>query len=181
MKYILIFFLLFSSLYAKDCYKDKVLDQFICYYKYFNTSNLYAPKENETYYQTKNGSIYALSDEIEVHFSAIGLIFSVIEDFDLELIDKKNEKTFLFKIKDKDKLFSVIRRLNDLTSIQRVIPQRERKFTTAEVQRRMEIAEKEQKRAVVSEKQKEIRKAKERAALKNSGASFKGNFLKGNK
>ncbi len=179
MRYILIFSFIFTSLYAKDCYKDKSLDQFVCYYKYYDRANLYDPKDNETYYQTKNGSIYTLSDEIVVNFDAVGLIFSVMKDFDLELIDKKSENSFLFKIKDKDKLFSVIRRLNDLSYIQKVVPQRTRKFTHIEVQRRMEMAKKQQERAVESAKEKAAREAAERAAAKNANVQFKGNFLKG--
>lgn len=194
MKYFIIFSLLFGSLYAKECYKNKHLDKTVCYYKYFDRSKIYKAKSDERYYKTKNGSIYAISDEIEVKFKAIGAILTILDDYemdfdtsdnnemgdfrigfnqyDLEFLDKTRGDKFIFRVKKPDALFIILRKLNELESIQSAVPVIKRKFTKVEIQQRKRSAAKREAKASSSSG---VTKKKTAPAQGFQG----GNFLKG--
>lgn len=187
MKYFILFSLLFSSLYAKDCYTNKQLRKTICYYKYHDRKNIYNPKSDERYYQIENGSIYAISDKIEVKFKAVGAIISVLDDYevdldttdnddmgdfrigfnqyDLEFWDKKRNDRFIFRVKKPDAMFIILRKLNALTLVQSAKPLKERKFTVYEINKRSQLAKE--------------RRAKASSSGSGSGSGAKGGASKG--
>ena len=132
-----IFFIIlfgFSSLYANYCFKDKSSNEIICYEKYFDRDNIYKAKSDENYYTSKNGSIYAISDKIEIKFNTIGAIISLEKDFEIDFYDKLKNDTYIFKVRNPYELFSILSNLNELDAIQKAVPAKERKFTQREIQ-----------------------------------------------
>lgn len=157
MKLFLILTLLSSVVFAKSCYKDKSKNEIVCYYKYFDRTSIYKPKDEETYYIMPNKNIYALSDKIEVKFNAISAILSVIKDFEMDFIDKLKNDTYIFKVRNKSELFSILTNLNDLSAIQKAIPSKERKYTKTEIRIRVQRAKERQKSAYEKSKNKDKR------------------------
>ena len=119
MKNFLILILLSSFLFSKECYFNKVNE--ICYYKYFKKSNIHQFKANEEYYFTDNGRIYTFDKIIAVKFNSIGAIFTILNDYELEFVDKIGKEVYLFKVEDRRDLFSIISNLNRLKTIMKNI------------------------------------------------------------
>ena len=193
MKYFILFSILLSSLWARECYNNKQFGETICFYSYYDRDNIYNPKSDEKYYQTKNGRIYAISDEIEVKLNAAGAILTILDDYeidfdfseprdmgdfrigfnqyDLEFLDKKKGDRYIFRVKKPDAIFIILRKLNALTSVQSAKPVLKRKFTNTEIQRR---------RAAAKERRDKATKRVESTQKKSTSQGFQGgNFLKG--
>jgi len=133
--------LMFSSfLFSKECYYNKVNN--ICYYKYFKKSNIHESKADELYYINAKGSIYTFDKIIEVKFNSIGAIFIILNDLELEFVDKIKKETYLFKVQDRQDLFSTISKLNRLKTVMKAQPHRTRKYTKSYI-----IAQREAKKA----------------------------------
>ena len=188
MKIFIMVFILCSFLSAKECYFNKVNN--ICYYKYFKKSNIDKAKANEEYYSNKKGQIYTFDKIIEVKFNSIGAVFVVLNDFELEFVDKIKKEVYLFKVEDRRDLFPTISKLNRLKTIMKAQPHSVRKYTKAHVQRLLE-----QKRArfeAVMEKAQDRLESKSRPNTKEKrnvgfnlpdgeeGTKEKKSFLKGN-
>lgn len=189
MKIFAIIVLLTTFLFSKECYFNKV--NTVCYYKYFKKSNIYAAKADEKYYVTANGNIYTFDKTIEVKFNSIGAVFALVNDFELEFVDKIKNETYLFKVAQRSDLFATISKLNHLDTIMKAQPYQKQKFTKEYVQRKLE-----EKKARYEEAMKKARNrldtknhAPETINKKNIGFNFseeneddgeKKSFLKGN-
>jgi hypothetical protein len=194
MKYFILFSLLFSSLYASECYTNKYLDKTFCFDKYYDRKNIYSPKNDEKYYKTKNGTIYAISNKIKVKFNSSGAILTVLDDYevdfntndndnigdfrigfnqyDLEFLDKIRGDTYIFRVKKPDALFIIVRKLNELSSVKSAEPILKRKFTKTEIQQRKATSKQNQKTSAGKSG------SGQRKTISQQG--FKGgNFLKG--
>lgn len=156
MKIIIILTILFSglssSLFAKQCYTNKYNK--ICYYKYFDRNSIYKAKDYETYYLSKKNNIFAFTDKIEVKFKAFGAILSVLDNFEIEFIDKIKE-VYIFKVKYPNELFSIVSRLNKLDTVSKAIPSITRKYTKSEISLQVEAKKERLKRALEKHKAKE--------------------------
>lgn len=169
MKNVLILlFVLVTFSFGKECYFSKV-DK-VCYYKYFDRAKIYKAKADENYYVNKKGSIYSFDNVIEVKFNSIGGIFTILNDYELEFVDKINKSTYLFKVEDRRDLFPTLSKLNKLDTIMKAQPHRTRKFTNAYIERKKE-ARKARMEAV-------IKQAKERAEKSKNGKLGNENVLK---
>lgn len=175
----LVFVLLFSFVYSKNCFRDKSIKKFVCYEKYFNKKNIHKAKFGETYYTADNGNIYSFSDKIEVQFYAVGAILSILDDFEIDFHDKTKGETYIFKVRNPNELFSITTNLNRLTAVKKALPLRKRKYTKSEVRRRVALAKARQEKAL--QKAKAIKEAKAEAAdakkKRGMGKGIKGNFL----
>jgi hypothetical protein len=132
MKLIIGLFLLIqipSFAKIKECFKDKQSDQMICYKRYFDRYKIHKTKDDERYFTASNGKLYAIKDTIEVKFNSVGAILTILDDFEIDFIDKTKGEKYIFKVRNKDQLFSMLRRLNSLSSVQKALPQREQKYT----------------------------------------------------
>jgi len=130
MKLFLILVLLLSNLaLAKKCFKDKQSDQFICYKRYFDRAKIHKAKDSEKYYTSKNGKIYALGDKIEVKFNSVGAILSILDDYEIDFVDKTKGEKYIFQVRNKNELFVMLRKLNSLNAVQKALPQRTQKYT----------------------------------------------------
>lgn len=186
MRILFILFLLFTFSFSKECYFNKVRN--VCFYKYFDRDSIYKVKANEEYYVTQKGSIYTFDNIIEVRFNSIGAIFTIINDLELEFVDKKNNKLYLFKVNDRRDLFPTISKLNRLDTIMIAEPYKKRKFTNTYVQRK--IAAKKARLKAVMEKTEKSKKTESSQTTTNQNIGFglgeeeepkeKKSFLKGN-
>lgn len=181
MKFIVLVVLFSQLIFAKSCYKDKSKDEIVCFYKYFDRKSIYKPKDEETYYLTPNGSIYAISDKIEMKFNAVGAIISILDDFEIDFYDKLKNETYIFQVRNKHELFSILTNLNNLSAVQKAIPSKKRKYTKTEIQKRIEKRKERQKRAMergtTSGGKKQVGFDQN---FENSDSSVKGkNFLSG--
>ncbi len=136
MKILLIFLIFFSSSYAKQCYKDKYKQ--VCYWKYFDRKSIHKAKSNETYYLSKNKSIYAFNDKVEIKFRAVGTILNILDDFEIDFFDKIQE-TYIFKVRHPDELFSIVSRLNELSTIKKAVPGKIRKYLKSDMASKAKI------------------------------------------
>jgi len=125
-----------SFMFGKECYFNKV--NTICYYKYFKKSNIDKAKANEEYYVDKKGKIYAFDKIIEVRFNSIGAVFTLLNDFQLEFVDKIKKDVYLFKVADRRELFPTISKINRLKTVMKAQPHKTRKYTKAYVQKKLE-------------------------------------------
>jgi hypothetical protein len=186
MKSIVAFVLIFSFAFSKECYFNKVNE--ICYYKYFDKSNIYKSKYDENYYENGNGSIYAFDKTIEVKFNSIGAIFIILNDFGLEFVDKIKNETYLFKVADRRALFPTISKLNKLKTIMKAQPHKIRKYTNSYIQRKID-AKRARFEAVMEKADKSLKNKNNTFRSKNKHIGFsipeaetneKKSFLKGN-
>jgi len=179
MKSVLIVVLFVTALFSKECYFNKVNK--VCYYKYFDRANIYKAKAFENYYIDKNRRIYTFDKTIEVKFNSIGAIFTILNDFELEFVDKINKETYLFKVSDRRDLFPTISKLNRLETVMKAQPHKTRKYTNTYINRK-QAAKRERLEAVLEEAQERLDnkgKAKvEKKVIKNS--QIKGTFLNPN-
>lgn len=130
MKPLLIFFILLSNLlFAKECFKEKQSGQLICYERYFKKYKVHKAKDDERYYTSSTGRIYAIGDKIEVKFKSIGAILSILDDYEVEFVDKKAGEKYIFQVKNKNEVFPMLRIFNGLKAVQKALPLRERKYT----------------------------------------------------
>jgi len=167
MKVFIVILILFSSLYSKQCYKNKF--NTICYYKYFDRASIYKSKSYETYYLSKKKNIFAFTDKIEVKFKAFGAILSILDNFEIEFVDKIKE-SYIFRVKYPEELFSILSRLNELNTISKAIPVKTRKYTKGDV-------------AIKAQKKKErlqraLEKSKAKGSSKSNGTAGKAGTSK---
>jgi len=135
MKPLIIVFLLLNTItFAKECFKDKQAGEFICYKRYFDRVKLYKPKDDEKYYTSKTGKIYAIGDKIEVKFKSVGAILSILDDYEIDFVDKTKGEKYIFRVKNKNEIFAMLRILNGLNAIQKALPLRTQKYTKAYVE-----------------------------------------------
>ena len=160
--FVILFYISFSL--ADYCFKDKSSNEIVCYEKYFDRDSIYKAKSDENYYTSKNGSIYAISDKIEIKFNTIGAIISLEKDFEIDFFDKLKNDTYIFKVRNPYELFSIISNLNSLDAIQKAIPAKERKFTKREIQIRNE------------KRQERLEKAMEKTKTGNQEVGFGTGF-----
>ena len=164
---------------AKVCYFNKVKK--VCYYKYFATYKIYDAKSNEDYYVSNNRSIYAFTDLIGVRFNTIGAVFDIRNNFDVEFYDKTDKGIYQFKVKDKQDLFAIVSKMNELKSVMKAWPVKKRKYTK---QHMAYIKEAKRKRVeqMLKRGEKELKnnkKPKKRSKL--SGAKLENISLKNKK
>lgn len=188
MKFFAIILLLHTFLLAKECYFNKVKN--VCYYKYFKKSNIYKAKADEEYYITSNGTIYTFDKTIEVRFNSIGAVFSLINDFELEFVDKIKKETYLFTVAEKSDLFPMISKLNRLSTVMKAQPHQTRKYTKAYVKRKREEKKARYEEALKKAKYRLNRKPSEEDPINKTNIGFdfsdeggpkeKRSFLKGN-
>ena len=131
MKFFMILIFLSSFVFSKECYFNKVNE--ICFYKYFDKTNIYKFKYDEEYYTTKNNRIFTFDKIIEVKFNSIGAIFSIINDFELKFIDKIRKEVYLFEVKQRQDLFPLVSKLNRLDSVMKAQPHMKRRYTKATI------------------------------------------------
>jgi hypothetical protein len=151
-KIVLIIILLSLQLVSKECYNSKGTK--ICYYKYFASSKIDGAKIGERYYIDKNKKIYSFDDIIEVRFKSVGGIFQILNNFEVEFYDKTKSGIYQFKVKDKNELFIIASKINELDSVMKAHPKRVRKFT---------------KEYVLA--QKKLKQERFKAAMKRAGKS----------
>lgn len=176
MKFILTFLLLLTTpLLAKECFKDKQSEQLICYKRYFDRSKIYKASDDEKYYTSSGGKIYAIGDKIEVKFNAVGAILSILDDYEIDFVDKTKGETYIFQVRNKNELFGMLRILNDLDAVQKAIPLTERKYTKAyvEYQRQKQEAKLEKIKDDL-ENPKEKKPAKKMTPASTQGFKFGG-------
>jgi len=184
MKLLIALLMLNSLLFSKECYFNKVKE--ICYYKYFDTVNIYKVKADENYYINKKGQIYAFDDIIEVKFNSIGAIFTLRNDFELEFVDKIKREVYLFRVEDRRDLFPTISKLNRLKTVMKAQPYKKRKYTKSHIALKKK-ARKERVARVLEKKQNNLSNKKE-IKKKNVGFDLpvvsqteeKKSFLQGN-
>ncbi|RLA76421.1 MAG: hypothetical protein DRG78_19035 [Epsilonproteobacteria bacterium] len=145
MKIFIVILIFTSSLFGKYCYKNKYNE--VCYFKYFDRKAIYKAKNSETYFLSSKRNIYAFTDKIEVKFKAFGAILSVLDDFEIEFVDKIKE-AYIFKVKYKDELFSIVTRLNALDTISKAVPVKTRKYTKKEISFKAEAKKERLRRAL---------------------------------
>jgi hypothetical protein len=173
-------------LFSKECYFNKLKD--VCYYKYFKKSDIYESKENENYYIDVNGRIYTFENVVEVKFNSIGGIFTILNDFELEFVDKVGKEVYLFRVDDRKELFSTISKLNRLKTIMKAQPHTKRKYTASVVRAKIE-AKKARLARVLDKAEKKLNNKKDRSTKEKRNIGFnvpeaeaeeKKSFLKGN-
>ncbi len=184
MKILLIILLSLSSSFAQYCFKDKSADKIICYEKYFKRENIYKAKSDDNYFMAKNGRLYAISDKIEIKFNSIGAIISLEKNFEIDFYDKLKNDTYIFKVRNPHELFSILSNLNELDAIQKAVPQKIRKYTQIEIERRIEARkarlEKVMKRTKMNKKDgKKIGFQTEFTTLEEDEEKGGKNFLRG--
>ena len=189
MKLLLVLLLSISSLLAEECYFNKVKN--VCYYKYFKKSNIYQSKADEQYYITKNGRIYTFDNIIEVKFNSIGAIFTILNDLELEFVDKIRKEVYLFRVEDRNELFSVISKLNRLKTVMKAGPHKKRKYTKSHIEAQ-KAARKARLNAVIKKAQNNISNKNNKSSTQekrnvgfnvpesNDNPKEKRSFLKGN-
>ena len=186
MKSFIILLLLNYVLFAKECYFNKVNE--ICYYKYFQKSNIYESKSDENYYLNENGSIYAFDNIVEVKFNSIGAIFTILNDFELEFVDKIRKEVYLFKVEDRRDLFPVISKLNKLKTVMKAQPHKTRKYTKSYMRAKQE-AKRARFEAAIQKAEKNLENKKNQIPSKRKNIGFtipeeeeteEKSFLKGN-
>ena len=186
MKILLVLLFLSSLLFSKECYFNKLKE--VCYYKYFKKSNIHDAKADENYYIDKNERIYTFDNIIEVKFNSIGGIFIILNDYELEFVDKIRKEVYLFKVEDKHELFSIISKLNKLKVIMKAQPHMIRKYTKSAVRSKIE-AKKARLEKVLNKAQKSINNKKESSNKEKRNIGFtipdaeekeEKSFLKGN-
>lgn len=178
--------LISSFVFSKECYFNKVNE--ICYYKYFKKSNIHESKADEEYYINTIGNIYTFDTKIEVKFNSIGAIFTILNDLELEFVDKIKKEVYLFKVNDRRDLFSTISTLNRLDTVMKAQPHRERKYTKAYIQKKIE-AKRARYEAVMEKAQDSLENKKYKPKSKKTNTGFtvpeaeekeKKSFMKGN-
>jgi len=178
--------MLSTFLFSKECYFNKLTD--VCYYKYFKKSDIHESKADENYYIDKNERIYTFDDIIEVKFNSIGGVFIILNDFELEFVDKIRKEVYLFKVDNKQELFSIISKLNKLKVIMKAQPHMTRKYTRSAIRAKIE-AKKARLQKVLNKAQKSIKEKEESPSKEKRNIGFNGpeaeeeekkSFLKGN-
>ena len=135
MKIILTIFLLLSNVsFAKECFKNKQSGELICYKRYFERYKIHKPKDDEKYYTSKSGKLYAIGDKIEVRFKSAGAILSVLDDYEVDFVDKTKGEKYILKVRNKDELFAMLRILNDLNAVYKALPVTTQKYTKTYVE-----------------------------------------------
>ncbi len=135
MRIVILFFLILTtSLTAKECFKDKQADKLICYERYFERAKIYKAHDDEKYYTSSDGRIYAIDDKIEVRFNSVGAILFILEEYEIDFVDKTKGEKYIFQVRDKNKLFSMLRVLNNLTAVRKALPIKKRKYTKAYIE-----------------------------------------------
>lgn len=189
MKIVLFLILMNSFLFSKECYFNKAKE--ICYYKYFKKSNIHKFKANEEYYTNSKGTIYTFDKIIEVKFNSIGAIFTILNDFELEFVDKIRKEVYLFKVQDRRELFTTISKLNRLKTVMKAQPHKEKKYTKSYIRAKQE-AKRARFEAVMKKAQKNLENKKNnkyKPKPKSSNVGFnvpeaeeteKKSFMKGN-
>jgi len=186
MKFFMILAVFSSFLFSKECYFNKVNE--ICYYKYFKKSNIHEFKADEEYYINKRDRIYTFDKVIEVRFNSIGAIFTILNDFELEFVDKIRKEVYLFKVEDRRDLFSTISKLNRLKTVMKAQPHMKRKYTRSYIRARIE-AKKARLESVLNKAQRSLNNKKDKPTNKKRNIGFnipeaesneKKSFLKGN-
>jgi len=176
MRNLIIFFLIVTSAFAKECYFNKVNE--ICFLKYFDRGSIYQAKADENYYVDKQSRIYSFDNIIEVKFHSIGAIFTILNDYELEFVDKIKKSTYLFKVSHRRDLFPILSKLNGLKSVMKAQPHKTRKYTNNYINRK-QVAKKARLKEVLKTAEKRL-DAKENEKGKGSsmgGGTIKGNFL----
>jgi len=177
MKAFTLLILISSFLFSKECYFNKVND--ICYYKYFDRSTIHNAKSGEIYYVNQNGSIYTFDNILEVKFRSIGAIFTILNDYELEFVDKINKETYLFKVENRKDLFPAISKINKLKTVMTARPHKKRRYTKSYI-----LAKQEAKKARLEAARKKVQskrrdnKSKYNIPSANSNTEGKS-FLKG--
>ena len=159
MKIFIILLMLSSFAFSKECYYNKVNN--ICFYKYFKKSNIHEFKANEDYYINARGNIYTFDKVIAVKFNSIGAIFPILNDLELEFVDKIRKEVYLFKVEDRHDLFPTISKLNKLKTVMKAQPHMQRKYTKSYIRAQIE--------AKKARLEKVIKKAQGRIENKNNG------------
>ena len=186
MKLFIILIFLSSYSFSKECYYNKVNN--ICFYKYFKKSNIHEFKANEEYYFTSNERIYTFDKTIAVRFNSIGAIFPILNDFELEFVDKIRKEVYLFKVEDRQDLFPMISKLNRLKTVMKAQPHMTRKYTKSYIRAQIE-AKKARLEKVIKKAKVNIENKKNGTVEKNRNIGFnvpeaedkeKKSFLKGN-
>ena len=164
MKLLLVFFLLLSNLaFAKECFKDKQSGEFICYKRYFQKHKIHKAKVDEKYYTSKTGKIYAIGDKIEVKFKSVGAILSILDDYELDFVDKTRGEKYIFQVRNKDEVFAMLRILNGLKAVQKALPVRSQKYTKTYVEYQRKKREEKLERIKDKLENPESKKTKKRA------------------
>ena len=187
MKMIVVVILLFSYSFAKECYFNKSTP--ICYYKYFDRENIHQSKDKEEYYIMKNGRIYTFDKTIEIRFNSIGAIFTILNDYELEFVDKTKNEVYLFKVLERRDLFATISKLNKLKTVMKAEPHKTRKYTNTYIAKKLE-AKRARLKAVMKKAKKNLqnKNTKNATAVKKKNIGFsvpdgdnqeKKSFLKG--
>lgn len=171
VKKLVLFFLVVTFSFAKECYFNKA--DTVCYYKYFDRSKIYDAKADENYYTNKFGHIYTFDDTIEVRFNSMGAVFTLINDYELEFVDKISKSMFLFKVQDRSDLFPMLSKLNHLKTVMKAQPHRKRKFTKSFV-----AAKRAARQERIAEAKKEAMQRAEVRAVGGSGKFGNQNVLK---
>jgi hypothetical protein len=104
----------FSILFSKSCYRDKYKQ--VCFKRYYDTKSLKKPRYDEKYYLSNTGNIYTFKDKLIVKFKYSGAILSILNDFDVEFIDKKRDK-YILQVNEPNELLGIITNLNKLNSV----------------------------------------------------------------
>jgi hypothetical protein len=186
MKILLILIFCNSFLFSKECYFNKVNE--VCYYKYFKKSNIHKSKLGEEYYLNETGRIYTFDNVIEVKFNSIGAIFTILNDLELEFVDKIRKEVYLFKVEDRTALFPVISKLNKLKTVMKAQPHKERKYTKVYIEAER-VAKRARYESVMKKAKNNLSKKKDKTGTKKTNIGFnipeaeekgKRSFLKGN-
>ena len=133
-QFIIIFLLLSNFVIAKECFKNKQSGELICYERYFQKHKLYKAKANEKYYTAKDGKIYAIKDKIEVKFKSAGAILFVLNNYEVDFVDKIKGEKYILKVRNKDELFAMLSILNDLNAVYKALPVVTQKYTKTYVE-----------------------------------------------
>ncbi|MEA3512504.1 MAG: hypothetical protein U9R37_02785 [Campylobacterota bacterium] len=131
MKFMIMVFILASSLIAKECYYTK--NEKICYKRYYNKANLDKPKISQKYYYDNYGKVYYFTDKIKVKFKSAAMIFSILNDYEIEFHDKLDNGKYVFTVNNKTELFDLLNILNKSTHIVRADPIKVRKYTLSQL------------------------------------------------
>jgi len=186
MKIFMLLVVLSSFLFSKECYFNKVNK--ICYYKYFKKSNIHEFKADEEYYINDKDRIYTFDKTIEVRFNSIGAIFTLLNDFELEFVDKIRKEVYLFKVEDRRDLFSTISKLNRLKTVMKAQPHMERKYTKSYIRAKIE-AKKARLESVLNKAQRSLDNKQDKPLREKRNIGFnvpeaedkvERSFLKGN-
>ena len=131
-KFIIIFFILISPLFAKQCYWTKDKTQ-ICYKTFYSYSKLKEIKRGVKYF-IRDNKVYYFQNKIKVNLKYSGAILTLLDDFDLDFLDKRIDQTYIFRIKDMDDLFSIITNLNAQSYVKQAKPIPKRVYRKGEKQ-----------------------------------------------